>query len=430
MNSIKSVKEYIREKLIEKELNKKSLYNKKEYKDFISFTGSNGNYSSYQREIQREYNNIINTIEEDELVSDNLVKLRAGKQALLDKNNVERKVNREANRLYNHLSELYQEYVKAISENKIDLNKLNIKGEKTQQGEWGILQLSDIHFNKLIKPCEEIDNEYNFTIASQRLKKFITEAIFYFKAKNIKNVYVAMTGDLLTSDRRESEKLNRVTNQVKASLLASYILAQVLLELNQHFGLRTGAICGNESRLQDIMSSDEYLSSSNYDFLIYNNLRIWLENTNIQFDIGGNYRERLVDIEGFKLLLLHGDTLGNSRDIGKQIKNIMTKHAIKGTKINCILAGHIHCCAISDIFSRSSSLIGVDNYSSIDLNLFDGRPSQNIYLINKDNSYNAMKIDLLNISGIKGYDIKKELEAYYIQESIRPNNEVIIRNFI
>lgn len=432
--SLNVVKDYLIKRLKELEFDKQSMYNKEEFRKFLNETGSNGKYKSYQRQIQqyfREY--FMNEINNNEVISESLERLQAAKQGLQDRNAVVNKINRESNRLYNHLEALYTEYVSVMKEYGTDLKDCKLKSEKVDSSSgYGILHLSDLHSNMKIEAKEELDNEYNFTIMSKRLKKFVTEAIFYFKAKNIKNVCVVMTGDLISSDLRESQKLNRITNQVKASLLTSYILKQVLIELNQFFGLRVASVCGNESRLQDFMSSDEILCTSNYDFLIFNNLRLWLEdNTNIKFDIGGNYRERLLDINGFKVLLLHGDTLGQSRDIGKQLKNIMTKYAIKGVKINCVLSGHIHSCNISDIFSRSASLCGVDTFAGNELNLFDGRSSQNIYFINKDKSYDALKIDLKDTSDIDiGYNIKQELEQYYIKENFDYNNEVIIRNLV
>jgi hypothetical protein len=255
--------------------------------------------------VRKCYVDIMEDVENDEMIADELVKLSASKQKLQDKNNVERKITRENNRLYNHLSELYKEYVRVLTEEKVDLNKFKLKSEKIQKNKkWGILQLSDLHLNKKVEPQEFVNNEYNFTIASKRLKKFITEAIFYFKAKNIKNVYIALTGDLLTSDRRENERLNRITNQTKASLLSSYLLKQAFLELNQHFGVKVGCVVGNESRLHDNMYSDEILATDNYDYLIFNNLRLWLDHTNIQFDMTGSFREKLTTIDSFNLLKL------------------------------------------------------------------------------------------------------------------------------
>ena len=424
------VKQYLIEKIKSYHLDKSKLYNHIEYKKFLEATNSDANYSSYQRIIRDYYIELLNDFDNISLYSDEIVKLDASKQALQDKNRVIKKVNREQNRLYNNLKELYDNYVEVLRENSIDLKKIKIKSEKIQNNKsWGILHLSDIHANKKIEKKEFLDNEYNFTIFSKRLKKFITESIFYFKAKNIKNVCVIMTGDILTSDRRASEMLTRCTNQVKASLLTSYILKQALLELNQNFGLKIAYCTGNESRLDDFMYSDEILATNNYDYLIYNNLRIWLENTNIKFDTSGSAREKLLNLGDFNCVLLHGDTL-KSRDVGKEIKTVISKYNLNGTKINGVFCGHIHSSVIGDVISRSSSMVGRDIYSLRDLHCIDGRAASNIYLINKDNSYDGIKIDLQDVTGYIGYDIKQELEVYHIDEGIKPNTEVVIRNFV
>jgi hypothetical protein len=427
--------EYIKNKLIENNLSIDSLCNREEYKKFLEATGSNCNYSSYKRRLYENYEEIVITsVENEGVISENIVKLQANKQALQDKNTVVNKINREQNRLYNHLRELYQGYIDIMSNNKLDLNKFKLKSEKIKNNKnWGIIHFSDFHANKKIEKKENVNNEYNFTIMSRRLKKFVSEAIFHFKSNNVENVFVMMTGDLISSDYRMNQKLNRVTNQIKASLLTTYILQQAIMELNQYFGLKIACVIGNEARVQDDeLYSDELLASNNYDYLIYNNLRLWLKDTNIEFDTSGSPIEKCQKLGNFNLIMLHGHTLSNSRDMSKGVKDVLTKYAVKGIQVHGIFSGHVHSCIIGDIFSRSSSMIGEDSYSSNDLHVFDGRPSQNIYIINSDNSYTGIKIDLVDISTYIGYDVKSELEVYYIEENsiMYPNTEVIIRNLV
>ena len=58
-------KTYIKDKLIENKMLKEVLYTEKEYNAFIVATGSNAKYSSYQRQIQKVYNILINGISEN-----------------------------------------------------------------------------------------------------------------------------------------------------------------------------------------------------------------------------------------------------------------------------------------------------------------------------------------------------------------------------
>ena len=69
-------------------------------------------------------------------------------------------------------------------------------------GDVGIIQLSDLHFGETID-CTM--NQYNFDIAAARLAEFAAFKIAMFKAMGIKKVFIALTGDLINSDRRIDE---------------------------------------------------------------------------------------------------------------------------------------------------------------------------------------------------------------------------------
>ena len=97
-------------------------------------------------------------------------------------------------------------------------------------------------------------------------------------------------------------------------------------------------------------------------------------------------------------------------------------------KIDGIFIGHFHHARCGDILSVSGCMCGANSYTSNDLK-FITRASQNIYIINDDLSYKAIKIDLQNVNGYDGYSIKEELEQYTDLVNIH-NNVVTIKNLV
>ena len=337
-------------------------------------------------------------------------------QKLRDQQRIERKIKREDYRKYNasdnYLSEIAKQIKKfEIPELKIHKNKNKNKNKYLSEDEYeGIFQLSDIHFNEIISDLSE--NKYDFEIASKRLKSFVTEAIKIFKQNFVKKILIAMTGDILGSDRRIDEKLNQATNRSKATIIGTFLLEQVIRELNAHFDIKIAMVAGNESRVFELSSSD-IVFSDNYDFMLYNLLKmIFRKNLNMFIDSENeNIYRKIVKIKNKNILLLHGHNLGKNPelDVTKLIGQISASNDIP---IDYVLFGHIHQCQISDFYARSSSLSGGNAYSTNQLKLIS-KASQNIHLIS-EKSIHSIKIDLQDTSGIMGYPINND---FYIHKS-------------
>ncbi len=421
--------DWIKTKLKQNNFDKSIVYAL--YEDFREDTGSwSFSKNSYKRYVRKAFNSMEETIDQDlgqeEEFEDEFVKLSASKQRIMDSNNLLRKTNRETYRLYTALAEPYKQYVKALE--SIDLTNFKIQEHKSKEdGKCGILQLSDVHCNELIDAGDSFDNEYNFEILSKRLKKFVFEATKEFKANEVKDVYLFMTGDLLNSSRRLSEKVAMESALTSASLLLTYLLEQAIIELTKDFNVSVSFVVGNESRIgDDNMDSHNLIASTNYDFLVFHNLRLLFRNTPVEFITPANLIHNYVQLKnGFNAYLTHGHTLKGS--VEKALPQILNKYAYKGIRIHGAFLGHFHHCHIGDIISQCGSMCGGNAYSSNDLH-FMTRASQNIYIADKD-SYKGIKIDLQNTTDYKGYDIIKELEQYSSSKSAY-NNKVTIQNFV
>ena len=355
------------------------------------------------------------------------VEIASATQKLRDLNNVLRKDNRESYRLYNNLEELYEAYIELLGESTIF--DFTLPTHPSSCGRTGIIQLSDMHLNELIESFESNGNSFDFTVASKRLHKFVTECKILLNAHSCTQVYVLCTGDLINSSRRLSEKMAQATSQVRASLLATYLIQQVIIDLAQEYTVAFAGVVGNESRIpDDNFETNNILASENWDYMIYEQLRMLFENTPVEFLETVNPIQAVITLDnGFNALITHGNFLkGVMND--KQASVLMQQYMYKGIPIHGVFIGHIHSANIGDVVSRSSSLCGGNAYSTNDL-MFVSRASQNMYIINDDLSYNGYKIDLQNVDGYEGYNIVPELERYNVRNSFA-TQRVTIENLI
>ena len=330
------------------------------------------------------------------------VKLAKQKQAHQDTNRIERKTFREYARLDNAVSIFSERLLEVLRENKFHKT---IKSHPKKGKAVGVVHLSDLHFNELV---ELPNNKYDFEVASKRIKRHIEAAKTYFSTQRISNVIVALTGDLINSDRRLDELLSNATNRAQAVFIAVDILQQAIIDLNKNFNITVACVSGNEARVNKEYGWTDVLATDNYDFTIFNMLRALFMGSNINF-IADDPMEIVLKVAGQNLLLLHGHGSITSRH-ESSINQIKGRYASRGINIDYVISGHIHSARIGDTYARSSSLVGANDYSEKALNL-SGRASQNLYIFYENGNRDGIKVDLQNVDN-KGYNINKSLEAY------------------
>tara|TARA_Y100000592_G_C5449160_1_gene307747 strand:+ start:456 stop:1670 length:1215 start_codon:yes stop_codon:yes gene_type:complete len=343
----------------------------------------------------------VHPVTDIELLKEN-VKYRKEKQKAQDLNRIERKGFREHARIENAVEEYSKELKKLFENNK--LHKLTAK-HKVKNKAVGVIQFSDLHFNELV---ELQNNRYDFKVASQRCQHFVQKASAYFKTNDVSQVVVALTGDLMNSDRRLDELLNQAQNRAKATFLAVDIMQQVLLDLNRNFNVSVGSVVGNEGRANKELGWSNKVATDNYDYTITSCLRYLFKDSDMHF-IDGDPSELVINVAGQNLLLLHGHGAIAKGD-ERAVNQLIGRYAMKGIAIDYTIFGHVHSARVGDTFSRSASLVGANDYSEKALNL-GGRASQNAYIFYSNGNRDGIKIDLQNVS-CKGYNIDKSLEAY------------------
>ena len=345
------------------------------------------------------------------------IKLAKQKQKFQDLNRIERKAFREDSRQENALVEYNTEIIKLLNRHSLN-TKINKKKHKTEAAI--VVQLADLHLNELV---EIESNKYDFNVAAKRLQKYAYKVKEYVKFHKANKVLVAITGDLINSDRRLDEKLSMATNRAKATFLGVHLLKYFILDINEVAEVQVCCVTGNESRISEHLGWVDMVASDNYDFTIFEMLRLLLPDINF---LRGDALELVVEINGKNMLVIHGHQLGKMD--ANQVGRVVSKYSAKGTIIDFIICGHLHETMIRDNIARSASLVGSNAYSENALNL-SGTAAQNIYCFTDDGRHD-IRIDLQETDGWDGYDIKEELFAYNAKSAQKTHKKETIFKII
>lgn len=287
----------------------------------------------------------------------------------------------------------------------------------------GILQLADLHLNELVLAIDTTGyNESDYGKASARLKKHVLDSCTFLDAVGCRKVVVANTGDAINSDRRLDEILTNAGNRSRALIVAVDLIQQVLMELSEKYVVTYVTVGGNESRKHDDITWTDRSFGNNYDVDIHHMLqRLCGTNTRITFAPVQSSVEQVITVNDKNVLLVHGHQF-KSNDIESSITKLYAKYAKAGILISYVICGHVHATLNSDFFSRSSSLVGDNAYSSGCL-LLRGKAGQNLYIVTKD-SIIPISIDLQEVLPRDGaYAFDKEFAEGTMQMKSRLKSE-------
>ena len=402
-----------------------------EYKDEILELFDNGqNYieisshliETYRLDVSIDYlrkqiKEVVHYLIADKDIVEYNIRLAKQKQKFQDLNRIERKAFREGTRQDNALIEYNAEIIKLLKRESLN-TKLSKKKHNTEAAI--VVQLADLHLNELV---ELESNKYDFDIASKRLQKYAYKVKEYVKFHKANKVLIAITGDLLNSDRRRDELLSMATNRAKATFLGVHLLKHFILDINEIAEVQVCCVTGNESRVNQELGWVDLCASDNYDFTIFEMLRLLLPNINF---LRGDALELVVEINGKNMLVIHGHQLSkmDSNVVGK----VISKYSAKGVIIDFIICGHLHETMIRDNIARSASLVGSNSYSEKALNLA-GTAAQNIYCFTDDGRHD-IRIDLQDTEEWDGYNIKEELFAYNAKSAQKTHKKETIFKII
>lgn len=353
-----------------------------------------------------------------EIISSN-VKYKKETQKSRDLNRISNKSFREFARIENAIIE-YNKNLIALLQKKNISKAVNTHRCKVSNECVPVLHITDAHFNELVNL---LINKYDFPIAAKRVQKLIQQTKLHLKPFNVTNIVVALTGDLLNSDRRRDELLSMATNRSKASLLAVDILTAALLDLNKDYNVSVFSVSGNESRKPFEMGYSEMVATDNYDYTIVNILsRVLGGRKGLEFK-SGDQNEQVINVNGANVLLKHGYDYPN--DPEKDVLRTKGRYARRGVMLDLIIFGHLHTANIGDGYARGGSIVGANAYSENKLNV-EGLASQNLHLVFPDKSINSIRIDLQNTEGYEGYSIDDDLGAYNAKSEKKATDKKVI----
>ncbi len=253
------------------------------------------------------------------------------------------------------------------------------------------VQLSDLHLGGTVQGLEarETSNNYKLEVAAHRLAMLAEQVIFYGAAHSASSLAIMLTGDIFDS-KVGKVRLDKVLNSEHSACQSLMIGADLIfqfidyLRTSEVFGsVKIHGIAGNEARLYAERGHSPVMSSDNFDALLNAMLSQRYQGSDVELGFGVN--RYVADIEGWKILMIHGDQALDKNCSQKTVQSLLGTH-----NADFGISGHIHDTLVTGKWIRSASLIGTDYYAGDGLDL-QGRATQNIMWLapNQRNVYNV-----------------------------------------
>lgn len=319
---------------------------------------------------------------ENEMLQKELNKVLKQKQKLQDQLNINRKLGREQYR-YENLLDSIKDNFKEVVETGVPSykNKYVKKSEET-----AVLVLSDLHFGEIV---EEINNSFNLEIAEQRLGKIFDKFKYETDLRGITDVQLFLLGDFIFSANpvsRPDMKASSILPEINAGIHCFKVLASMIDSLVEKYTVTISGVVGNESRFHNgiNMSTLKNEARNNVDTMIYEMLSQRYRNmSNVKFTNKGDSLEEIVDVRGYKFLLVHGhQKYIKHSQLDKSFIEIKARLEQFVGDIHYMCLGHIHSTNITDRVFRNSSLVGSNSYSN-ELGFSKSYVSQNMLIVSK-----------------------------------------------
>jgi predicted phosphodiesterase len=310
---------------------------------------------------------------------DGSVDLSIKNQRLTDSNRTERALFRSEARKLNDRNDLFEKMIELLKTNPIKTSNQTLVLDTSSPVL--AIGLSDVHWGETVALP---NNEVNTKIISQRLFKFMSEAIKAGIGFGCKRAVFFLTGDQVNSSRRPSEYLSNEFSVSHATVNAVEIYSRMIEIVSQSFSVTdVVSVCGNESRQDKDFGFESKMIMSNYDYIIHESLRALFPG--VKFSNWGNPVERLVKICGKNILLTHGITLAR-----KSPEQALNYYRLKhGNDLNYLICGHVHEACNTPFFSRSGSPIGANCFSELTLGIPVSVPSQTFHIISNTSIFSV-----------------------------------------
>ena len=245
-----------------------------------------------------------------------------------------------------------------------------------------ILEISDWHYGiEINNPW----NSYNPDIAKDRIILLRSKVISKIKENNIKDLYIANLGDLISGRIHETIRIQNRIDVITQALEVAEILVEFIAYLSQYADIHYISTSDNHSRLEPKkeLSLDLESLTRVIDPLLearIKNLQYENKCNNVDF-IKSPYGPDIAvfEIMGYKVGAVHGH-----KDSPKMVVNNIS--LMTNDNYNLILSAHLHHFSCDEVHNAvivsNGSLMGTDDYAA-DLRL-NNKPSQNLIIISQE----------------------------------------------
>lgn len=229
--------------------------------------------------------------------------------------------------------------------------------------------LSDLHIGQTFYSAWGC---YDSDIAKERMEKLLNEVISIKELHNSENVYVAISGDLISGNIHKTIQITNRENVIDQIKIASDLISNFCYELCKRFNKVTAcSVAGNHSRCD---RKDDALHDERLDDLI-----AWIVSKSLSkcdnFEFKDNLDNgiALMDIRDRVYASCHGDydTFTNN--------GVAKLCMMLGFVPYAVTFGHLHTCAVDECngvkMIRGGSLAGAGDSYTIEKRL-SGKPSQ------------------------------------------------------
>lgn len=298
----------------------------------------------------------------------------------------------------------------------------SVKSHNTKTERSLVVHFSDTHYGCNISKGEMNDlNEFNWTIAARRSAWFIDQAVTYKpQYRDQTELVLLLNGDIIAGMIHNQEwAVDLLTTQFSGAMS---IFSQAISYAARHFK-KVRVICtpGNHGRAMHKTSKDRASVHKwdSYENMLYIGLReLTKACPNVDFVIPES-PYAIVDIQGHKFLVTHGDTVINVGNPGRNLNmksineqiNKINSQLIRGDEnFAAIVCGHVHVSTIQETDSGTMLLIngtlsGLDPYAQ-SLGIFSTNATQTLFEVTP--GYAVGDIRLIRL---RGADKLEKLDA-------------------
>lgn len=267
----------------------------------------------------------------------------------------------------------------------IDYPAIDINNEEKSM----LVLLSDWHIGAKFDSCL---GEYDNVLAKKRLEALMDKTVSTGKNYNIKCVYVALLGDMISGNIHNSIRISNSENVIEQVKTASDYVDDFLYQLAEKFNLvYVTSVCGNHSRLENKEMAvkderlDDLISFISKKSLFYVDNIVWDPEEKVDSTIS------YFNIRGKRYVFVHGDN-----DVLSESGVSRLTMALR-SRPDYICMGHEHTPAYSEISGiglvRGGSLCGSGDDYTVAHRMI-GNPSQTILICGKDGVEAMLPVNL------------------------------------